>query len=314
MQKAAENSLHLHPRPRTGSPSTSISNRPSRRDRPIRSTTASSAKPSWKVRPHTVPSSSPLPHTRCTSCTRPPRRRSTRWGTPTTSICSPNVPSVPVLRSGEPGERVRDQCVCSPPIRDQCTRPSGRLLGRPSTTTSRWFPPTIARSAGPSRVGPPEAAPWRLLQDSQWHARRRASGWRSSSRGGVNQGQIGLNRFVEITTTPAKMFGMYPKKGTIAPGGDADIVVFDPDGRTVIWVGDPAHPGRLLGLRGPRSHRRGRVRALPGTDHRGRRGSTKGRPEMANSFAGPEPVIDLITRPTLLATNPHGCAGFSGLD
>jgi dihydropyrimidinase len=55
--------------------------------------------------------------------------------------------------------------------------------------------------------------------------------------GGVNQGRIGLNRFVEITaTTPAKMFGMYPKKGTIAPGGDADIVVFDPNRKHTISV------------------------------------------------------------------------------
>ena len=46
--------------------------------------------------------------------------------------------------------------------------------------------------------------------------------------GGVTDGRISLNRFVEITsTTPAKMFGMYPKKGTIAPGADADIVIFD---------------------------------------------------------------------------------------
>ena len=46
--------------------------------------------------------------------------------------------------------------------------------------------------------------------------------------GGVTEGRINLNRFVEITSTaPAKMFGMYPKKGTIAPGSDADIVIFD---------------------------------------------------------------------------------------
>ena len=55
--------------------------------------------------------------------------------------------------------------------------------------------------------------------------------------GGVNQGRIGLNRFVEITaTTPAKMFGMYPRKGTVAPGGDADIVIFDPNEKHVISV------------------------------------------------------------------------------
>jgi dihydropyrimidinase len=54
---------------------------------------------------------------------------------------------------------------------------------------------------------------------------------------GVNGGRIGLNRFVEImATTPAKMFGLYPKKGTIAPGADADIVVFDPKRKHTISV------------------------------------------------------------------------------
>ena len=46
---------------------------------------------------------------------------------------------------------------------------------------------------------------------------------------GVNSGQLSLNRFVEITsTTPARIFGMYPKKGILAAGSDADIVLWDP--------------------------------------------------------------------------------------
>ncbi|HEY0636434.1 MAG TPA: dihydropyrimidinase [Pseudonocardiaceae bacterium] len=46
---------------------------------------------------------------------------------------------------------------------------------------------------------------------------------------GVLAGHLPLTRFVEVTsTTPARMFGMYPRKGTIAPGSDADIVVYDP--------------------------------------------------------------------------------------
>jgi dihydropyrimidinase len=46
--------------------------------------------------------------------------------------------------------------------------------------------------------------------------------------GGVRPGRISLNRFVELTSTsPAKIFGLFPRKGTIAPGSDADIVVFD---------------------------------------------------------------------------------------
>jgi dihydropyrimidinase len=53
--------------------------------------------------------------------------------------------------------------------------------------------------------------------------------------GGVSEGRIGLNRFVEITATiPAKMFGLYPKKGTIAVGSDADIVILDPQATHVI--------------------------------------------------------------------------------
>jgi len=46
----------------------------------------------------------------------------------------------------------------------------------------------------------------------------------------VNAGKLSLNRFVELTsTTPARIFGMYPKKGEIAPGSDADLVVWDPN-------------------------------------------------------------------------------------
>ncbi|MDP6540193.1 MAG: dihydropyrimidinase [Planctomycetota bacterium] len=53
--------------------------------------------------------------------------------------------------------------------------------------------------------------------------------------GGVAAGRISLNRWVELcSTSPARLFGLFPKKGTIAPGGDADIVVFDPAGSTTL--------------------------------------------------------------------------------
>ena len=55
--------------------------------------------------------------------------------------------------------------------------------------------------------------------------------------GGVRPGHISMNRFVELcSTTPAKMFGLFPRKGTIAVGSDADIVVFDPNRSATLSV------------------------------------------------------------------------------
>ena len=53
--------------------------------------------------------------------------------------------------------------------------------------------------------------------------------------GGVRTGRISMNRFVEITSTaPAKIFGMFPRKGTVAPGSDADLIVWDPEKEHVL--------------------------------------------------------------------------------
>jgi dihydropyrimidinase len=59
---------------------------------------------------------------------------------------------------------------------------------------------------------------------------------------GVVDGRISLERWVEITaTTPARMFGLYGRKGVIQPGADADVVVYDPAGHTSIGVEQTHH-------------------------------------------------------------------------
>ena len=55
--------------------------------------------------------------------------------------------------------------------------------------------------------------------------------------GGVRTGHLSLNRWVELTSTsPAKIFGLFPRKGTIAPGSHADIVIFNPHEKRTLSV------------------------------------------------------------------------------
>ncbi|MGA7917689.1 MAG: dihydropyrimidinase [Candidatus Acidiferrales bacterium] len=55
--------------------------------------------------------------------------------------------------------------------------------------------------------------------------------------GGVHGGKFSANRFVQlVSTAPAKLFGLYPRKGTVAVGSDADLIVFDPNEEQIISV------------------------------------------------------------------------------
>lgn len=59
---------------------------------------------------------------------------------------------------------------------------------------------------------------------------------------GVTDGRISLEKFVEISSTnPAKLFGLAPKKGHIAPGADADIAIWDPNKKVTIRQEDLHH-------------------------------------------------------------------------
>ena len=96
---------------------------------------------------------------------------------------------------------------------------------------------------------------------------------------GVREGRISLNRMVELLcTNPAKLFGLYPRKGTLAVGSDADVVVFDPEKRVTISASDPPLPLGLQPLRGHRGRRLAGGRAAARQrDRRGRRAAREAR-------------------------------------
>ncbi len=108
---------------------------------------------------------------------------------------------------------------------------------------------------------------------------------------GVVQKRIGLNQFVDLVATrPAKMFGLYPRKGTIAPGADADIVVFNP--ATVREISAATHHMNVdySCYEGLRVHgepelvmQRGRV-LVEGGQFRGEQGSGQFLPRARSSF------------------------------
>ena len=100
---------------------------------------------------------------------------------------------------------------------------------------------------------------------------------------GVNEGRITLNRMVDLLATqPAKLFGLYPRKGTVAVGADADLVDLRPRAARDDLRRDAPLPLRLQPLRGDGGRRRARARAAPR--------QRPGRGRRARRLAGRRPV------------------------
>lgn len=110
---------------------------------------------------------------------------------------------------------------------------------------------------------------------------------------GVRDGRITLERFVEVTAAnPAKLFGLYPRKGTIAVGSDADLVLWDPQETRTIrdedmlsGSGYSVHAGRVVTgwptltmRRGEVVYRDGEVLGAPGSGELTRRDPWRGPP------------------------------------
>ena len=168
------------------------------------------------------------PATRAT--TRSPRRARS------TSSCPPTTSRGRTSRAPSTSARRR----CAP----RSTRP--RCGGGCAPTTCRWCPPTTARSASRGRRSWASATSPR----SPTGCRASSTGWTCCTPACVD-GHISRRRWIEIAcATPARMFGLYPRKGTIAPGSDADVVIYDPNAKQVLSARDAPHGRRLLLLRG----------------------------------------------------------------
>ena len=115
---------------------------------------------------------------------------------------------------------------------------------------------------------------------------------------GVKAGRIDLNRFVELCcTNPAKIYGLHPRKGTIAIGSDADLAIWDPELRVEVERRDHARCDRLLPLCRHDADR------LAGDGDRARRGDRGWR--RAAGGARPRPAPD--AKPPGLRRSHRAC-------
>lgn len=131
------------------------------------------------------------------------------------------------------------KCVCSPPPRDQANQQviwDGLASGVFQVVSSDHAPFRYADPQGKQVQG--TTTPFPYIPNGIPGIETRLPLLFSE---GVGKGRIDLNQFVALTATnPAKLYGLYPRKGTIAIGSDADLVIWDAD-RQVTITNDRLH-------------------------------------------------------------------------
>ena len=121
--------------------------------------------------------------------------------------------------------------VCSPPLAHEARAPSRRSLERAcAPTTSPSCPRTTARSASRTRRSWGSATS--VPSPTAWPGS--STGWTSSTRVSPTASSASNGGWRPAPPRPARMFGLFPRKGIIAPGSDADVVVYDPRRRQTI--------------------------------------------------------------------------------
>ena len=110
---------------------------------------------------------------------------------------------------------------------------------------------------------------------------------------GVRAGRIDLHTLVNVASTQvAKTFDLFPRKGTIQPGADADLVVFDPDYRGVISAKTQHMNVDYSAFEGWKIEGRPSVVTVRGAGRRARRQLRRATPPGAASYGAPRPAAD----------------------